>query len=316
MTTALHTVDARRAFLGGLIDDAGLFPPARLPMAAAVASHISHRQGRHAWIQGTFVCPASRLDELVGELPDSAPQWPVSVIADGDDLASDVHAAVRLRQRTGGRAWGHALEARLGTTDDEWISATVAVVRAATHAAGEPMALAVELPVTGSDADQIDSWFRAIRDLGSPESPAVVAKLRCGGLTADAFPTVAQAASVVRGCVAHEVRLKATAGLHHPVRHLDPSTGFDHHGFYNLFGALVLLGARAIDNEHVPSVLNEADPAAFTLTAEGFGWRDAMIDGPSVGRQRDRLVIGYGSCSFDEPVEDLVALGVLTGPEG
>ncbi len=316
MVTALPTSNACRAFLGGLIDDAGLFPPARLSMAAAVAGHIAHRQGPHGWIQGTFVCPASRLEELVGELPDIAPQWPVSVIADSDDLASDVQAAALLRQRTGGRAWGHALETRLHTAAAASISATVDMVRTASDAAGAAMALALELPATEGSIGQVDGWFRAIGNLRSPGSPGLVAKLRCGGLTAEAFPTVAQTASVVRGCVAHSVPLKATAGLHHPVRHRDPSTGFEHHGFFNLFGALVLLGAGAIDDEHVLSVLEETDPAAFTLTTEGFGWRDAMIDGPAVRDQRNRLVVGYGSCSFDEPVEDLVALGVLSGTEG
>lgn len=314
MATARLTVDARRAFLGGLIDDAALFPPARLSMAAAVASHIAHRQGAHAWIQGTFVCPASRLDEMAGLLPANASEWAVSVIADGDDLAADVHAALRVRDLTDGRAWGHAIETRLRTGEAESISAAVSVVRKATEAVGVTLTLALELPVTGAAADDINGWLRAIRQLRSPGTPALVAKLRCGGLSADAFPSVAQTAAVVRGCVEHDVPLKATAGLHHPVRHWDPATGFDHHGFFNLFGALVLLGAGAIEDEQLTAVLEETDPAAFTLTAEGFGWRDAVIDEHAVRAQRGRLVVGYGSCSFDEPVDDLVALGVLAEP--
>ena len=54
--------DARRALLGGLIDDAAQFPPARLPLAEALAGYRANAAGPHAWLQGRFLCPAARLD--------------------------------------------------------------------------------------------------------------------------------------------------------------------------------------------------------------------------------------------------------------
>ncbi|MDP9386274.1 MAG: hypothetical protein M3P50_13810, partial [Actinomycetota bacterium] len=56
--------DARLALLGALIDDAGLFPPARKAMDRAIADHRAAQAGEHCWLLGRFLCPASRLEEL------------------------------------------------------------------------------------------------------------------------------------------------------------------------------------------------------------------------------------------------------------
>ncbi len=55
---------AKRALLEQLIDDASLFPPARLPMGPALRAHARHRESAYAWIGGRFVLPASRVDEF------------------------------------------------------------------------------------------------------------------------------------------------------------------------------------------------------------------------------------------------------------
>ena len=56
--------DALRALLGELIDHAPLFPPASLPLEAALEDHTRARRSPHAWMVRRFVAPASRLGEL------------------------------------------------------------------------------------------------------------------------------------------------------------------------------------------------------------------------------------------------------------
>jgi hypothetical protein len=82
------------------------------------------------------------------------------------------------------------------------------------------------------------------------------------------------------------------------------------HGFLNVFGAGVLAYARGLNAEQLLPIVQEEDPAAFRFDDTGFQWRDvrASIEEIVTARQR---VIAFGSCSFEEPRDDLHALGLL-----
>src|SRR6059036_759013 len=53
-----------RAFLAGVIDYAGLFPPAQLPLDQAIRNYARYRREPESWMLGRFVCPVARLSEL------------------------------------------------------------------------------------------------------------------------------------------------------------------------------------------------------------------------------------------------------------
>ena len=119
------------------------------------------------------------------------------------------------------------------------------------------------------------------------------AKVRCGG---SVLPTVPALAEFVLACRRLEIPFKATAGLHHPVRR------GDEHGFLNLLAAAVF--------EDEEDALAEEDPAAFAVSAESFRWRDLSADAYEVARARE-LFVSFGSCSAQEPIDGLAALGML-----
>jgi hypothetical protein len=98
---------------------------------------------------------------------------------------------------------------------------------------------------------------------------------------------------------------KATAGLHHPFRLRDEVIGVLQHGFMNLLAATAL--AEVAD---AAAIVAETDPGAFELSAAGLRWRGHVADAGALARARE-LFTAYGSCSFDEPVADLVAHGIL-----
>ena len=121
------------------------------------------------------------------------------------------------------------------------------------------------------------------------------AKVRCGGAT---VPTAAALADFVRACRERGLVFKATAGLHHAVR----SNG--EHGFLNLLAAVVFAGEEE-------AALAEVDPSAFALDAESFAWRDRSASADELARVRRDELHSIGSCSFFEPVDELLALGML-----
>ena len=70
---------ALRALLSHLIDYAGLFPPASLPLEAAVSCYQRYSAGPHSWMLGKFVIPAAQMGSL-----EHRAEWPVSVLSDAD----------------------------------------------------------------------------------------------------------------------------------------------------------------------------------------------------------------------------------------
>ena len=134
-------------------------------------------------------------------------------------------------------------------------------------------------------------------------------KLRCGGVTAEAFPSVDEVADFIVAARDANVAFKATAGLHHPVRHRDPASGFTMHGFLNLLAAAAL--APRVDSQTLQRIVAEEDPNAFAFDDASFSWRNERIDIAELTRTRRDAFVAYGSCSFSEPVDDLSALGLL-----
>lgn len=323
--------DARRAFLEALIDDAGLFPPARLPMYEAVASHEASRNGPNGWMMGRFLCPASRLTELMELLPPAPDEpWRVGVILDGaggswaETSARDLEAARSFEERALPRARVELLEAPLPLPlvegkDPAGVTREVEgfVERVQSSGLEGPAIPYLEVPRGPGWAHEVPAVVEGIagvRDAwpdGSGSCRAPGAKIRCGGLVAEAFPSPEQVAAFVGACARLGVPFKATAGLHHPFRHMDEGTGFLQHGFVNLVGAAVLASSRGLPEAELTELVADADPSGFSLSGEGFRWRSHGASADDVARARRGLFGAYGSCSFAEPVEDLAALGVL-----
>ena len=57
-------VDSVRALMSGVIDYAGMFPPARLPLEEALQNYNTYLRGEHAWVLSRFVCGVSILEGI------------------------------------------------------------------------------------------------------------------------------------------------------------------------------------------------------------------------------------------------------------
>jgi hypothetical protein len=295
LVTAIRA-SAIEALLAELVDYAGLFPPAALPMADAVRNYAEYRTGAHRAMLGRFVLPAARMEEFVEaarEIPADGAPWPLSVLAgaqDGEVLAAFTAA--------------HGARWRIDTVEAK--AATSGDVAALTLALALRYVVYVEIPAKGDPAKLIEA-------IGSG---GMRAKIRTGGVTRDAFPAPIDVLQFITTCVSRRVPFKATAGLHHPVRGEYPLTYAPEsergtmYGFLNLFLAAVLLHGKATTVELIP-LLEERDASAIVVTDDAIRWRAFTADVEAILAARRDLAGSFGSCSFDEPVRDLAALDIL-----
>ena len=116
--------DSVRVLLESAVDYAGLFPPARLDMPAAVANYAAYRGGPDAWALGRFVVPAAELPAFAAAAADHHPRagdaapWRLSAVA-GGDLARDTAAVADYnREHLDAGAAVDAIEFRAASSDD------------------------------------------------------------------------------------------------------------------------------------------------------------------------------------------------------
>jgi len=298
-TTLLPTV---RTLLDGAVDYAGLFPPSAVSMSEAVINYATYRNSNYSWMLGRFVVTAGRLDELYEHARDfisrdTGNEWRIAAVI-GEDFPGAIEQVRAFNERTPAGVICDVVEHKTSTA--------VAVYNAA-HLVPPGITAYFELPFTEDFPDL----------LGAVAESGQRAKIRTGGVTADAFPTSHDIVRFVRSCLAANVPFKATAGLHHPIRCFRPLTYEENapegtmHGFLNLF----LMSGFAREG-YRPSLLEEVMEEEFNEVFEfdnsSLTWRgEYTLNLWQIKLLRERGIQSFGSCSFDEPVADLQKLGIL-----
>ena len=296
------TSAALEVLLHGLVDYAGLFPPAALPMAEAVRSYDEYRRGAHAWMLGRFVVPVARLEEFARHA-ESQPGHGVPRRLSVLGGASDREAIERFNDKFGEQAVIDAIEGKAATVDEVGQHAALASLFTPQ---GEPFLVFVEVPIA-QDAGALVSAIGA---------NGLRAKVRTGGVTVGAYPDAVQLTRFLWSCAESDVAFKATAGLHHALRgeyrltYEPGSPQATMFGFLNVFLAACFLRA-GLSEKRVIAVLEERDPKAFEFEPGGVLWDGHRLDAHSIDTLRERFAASFGSCSFAEPVQDLVSMGLL-----
>jgi hypothetical protein len=283
-----------RALLGGLIDYAGLFPPATLEMTQAVRNYASYLQGGIAWMLGRFVLPLGRLKEFEeaaeGYLPKGGAEgseraWRLSV------LGNDLEKITGFNYRSAQRAVIDTVEIKAVSVED---------IQNSMKSIPESITVYFEIPTASDPTDLI----KAIAEEGAR------AKARTGGVTEDAFPSSFNLSRFIKVCADEDVPFKATAGLHHPLRSVnkltyEPDSGtILMHGFLNVFLAAGF-AQNGMEIDQLIGLLEERSPDAFQFKGGSVHWRGQMLVKSQIRNARSLFAIAFGSCSFEEPVEDL-----------
>jgi hypothetical protein len=270
--------------LARLVDDAALFPPGNASMPDAVRLHLQGRTVAHAGVLGLFLCPASRLPELITELIKARPVKPVALSLVIDTGLGGVPKALSIvESRVELLALRMVEMPAPSDVDDVWLERVSEFVP-------EDVVRVIE-PRRGG-AGWLDGIRRVVEHGSWP-------KLRCGGLSEQNFPSIDEVVAFLAVINDGGASFKATAGLHNAVRHTDPVTGFTHHGFLNLLVAT----ARMQADGDVHEALAMTDGPVLAEEAGGLSDR---------AQHAARSVFAsYGSCSLTDPISDLEQLGLL-----
>lgn len=310
-----------KTLLNGLFDYAGLFPPASLDLTQAVEQYLAHRGEADAWMLGPFVVPVSRLEELGPLLPKGSPVPLQLLPSPAQDAAS---AATVLQEnfdrissfldRHGDRATVAGFEWKI--PDDGLVDADTAVdtvTRIESAFRNSPFSNIprhLEIQRGSGFLEQVPFFFLALAAQGNPE--LLRAKIRCGGMEQSDFPTTEELAAFLHAAISTAHPFKATAGLHHPVRHQNPGQRVWMHGFLNVFFATTIGRANGLKVDGIQAILEDTEPDHFHFTDRGIAWHDLSATVTEFIRDRRTLCLSIGSCSFDEPRQDLRDLGWLT----
>jgi hypothetical protein len=314
-----------QAFLSNLIDYAGLFPPAALSLPEAITNYGRYRHQPDRWMLGRFIIPATRLDELstlAGTSFTADDPYSFSILGrsgrNSDDflagLQSDLDALTAFRQRHGPAVLTNVFETRLPPGNHPGKAGALQHLLVSAGHLLAPLTPHYEATPGPDWHDTVAATIEAIAHYNSGLAGAAHPagfKLRCGGVEAAAFPTPAQVAFALVTARDWRVPLKATAGLHHPIRRYDHSVQTHMHGFLNLFGGGILAHVHNLDQPTLQTILEDQNPAAFTFTHDTFAWQHLHATADQITHLRATALISYGSCSFDEPRQDLHTLALL-----
>ncbi len=321
-----------KAFMSDMIDYAGLFPPAELSLDKAIYNYAAYREGAESWMLSRFIIPASKLERLDSygeELFSEEQPFAFSVLGGGTRTVSEFEEEVEaaseacssFRSRHGQRVTTEVLEMKLPreaalSGDAELVAGLLdKAVDTLTAAPSGVRALFVEGLFEESWKKDMEAVAGGISAHNGRECPEPYLgtgyKLRCGGVEAHMFPSAEQVAFTLNRARKHDVPVKCTAGLHHPVRHYSAEVQARMHGFLNVFGGAMLAYAHDFSDDELLQVLSEEDPDHFVFTDQSFSWKDYSVPTETIRELREVALISYGSCSFDEPREDLQGLGLL-----
>lgn len=292
------------ALLRGAIDYAGLFPPAHLELAAALANYRVYQRSADAWALGRFVVPVGRLAELEGLLQRTqteaagaiaAHRVPLSVLLGSGDAAEIVIVEGFNRRSLAHGAKVESVELKVGSADQ---------ARAVLAELPADWQRYIEVPL-GPDAEAV---LDAVRNGGG------LAKARTGGITAEAIPSPEELIGFLARVAARKLAFKATAGLHHPLRgdyrlsYAEGAPSATLYGYLNLLLAAAILW-KGGGTDRAMEALLEAAPEALRFDAVSLVWRNLRLDPAALAGMRRDFFHSFGSCSFREPLDELAAGG-------
>ncbi len=320
-----------------LIDYAGVFPPARLPLSRALENYLSYRRFDHHWILARFICPITelpRLTDLLDEHQDTLDKNPLrlSVVLTSSselmlffmNIKDDLVKILEFNDLFGEMVKIEVLEARIpdetvmnaqnSTKIKTFLDEFIDLLDANLNWVIQPF---LEPRIEGDWQKKLSALFKGFAEHYDVQAlwtrahslpPGI--KLRCGGTLLKHPPSIQQVARILRQCGELGITFKATAGLHHPLVRFDPHGNSLEHGFLNIFLAALLAFKKNMSEEMLISLLRETNLTRIQFGNDSIEWNGHLLTLDQIKEFRKK-VISFGSCDFIEPIEELKKLNLL-----
>ncbi|MBT4584021.1 MAG: hypothetical protein HOC93_02950 [Phycisphaerae bacterium] len=273
--------------LEGILDYAGLYPPANLKMEQVVHNWANYIQSEDNWMLAKLIIPSNRLDEFKYAAVDLLPKqkdeaWQLSVLlppASSDQFEQALQSTVDFNLESCG-AVAHVVEFK---------ASSVVQIDFALNQLHDDIFPFIEIPIDEDPRGLIASLSGAIAG----------AKVRTGGITKELYPSVSDLARFIHACAAAGQQFKATAGMHHPAQHQNESVGVQEFGFLSVLQATAAASANNAGIDEVENILSAHTPD-FSEFSES-----------QLKQIRAEFFVSVGTCSFEDPITDLREMGIL-----
>jgi hypothetical protein len=280
-----------------IVDYAGTFPPASCTISDAVRQYDAYRRSSERWMLGRFVVAAIALQYFAqavtdaGVLIDPADPWRLSVV-----LGALIPAELAL----------------VAAFQAEWEERGILAdtVEFKVGSVGQALVVGDLIPHSFRRFFEVphrEPYRELVRAIGSV---GAMVKYRTGGMAPDRFPAAEDFTRFLMAVVDENVPFKATAGLHHPYRGVYPISYAEDAPMQAMFGFVnVLLAtaelARGGEGETAEAILLEPEAKSIVRGTDFIRWRDVGYSADELAKAHQRYFLGFGSCSFREPYDQL-----------
>lgn len=326
-----------KIFLNDLIEYAGMFPPAKLPFQEAFQNFLNYRSEKHHWILSRFICPVASFDVLCDALTSEQNlNQPVRISALGGSLVPNYSSTdefqsefALLKELENAHPVGLCIETFEAKLSQDLVLTTImnenhdelskeqtpfsqAIIQTLSNRPVQLRKILFELPFDGNHISipvvrQMIREFAKVNSVISTQNVKVGLKVRCGG--SENIIATTPLIEIVQECALQRVPFKATAGLHHPVFSLKRT---EKYGFMSLFWACAYCFANPQASiDQISQVLTESNVQNFKFEVDESYWKSNISINSKQIEESRRLFLSFGSCSFDEPIQDLINAGYL-----
>ncbi len=307
-------------FMNKLLDYAGLFPPAKLPLYESLVNYSSYtKHKQNGWL-GKFILPINKINECIEIMTKQnvfnnvENKLEFSIILNScekfndlnDFIKNDLLLIKKMEKNLSTQVTIDSIE--LYPPKEVYqpnkvtlFSNMLEIVNEAFHSEKNITAKFIEVPFS----ENINEYIDLIAKYNIKNSDKIFVKLRTGGVTPEHIPSAYHIAQAIRLCAEQQIPLKATAGLHVPVPNDNPEVGARLHGFFNIFSCLLLCYSKLLTITEMEHIITDYSYSDFYFTQTGLTVGNKFISNENMSELRNSFIKSFGTCSFLEPIEHL-----------